>query len=119
MLSISAETFHCLQSRSDALLCTIDARRISDGRLVHIKRVQANGVEHKIAEMLLHESSDNVMPVIDIFQSRQKPKEAFIVTPFLRAANSPAFDCVEDMLDCGEQLLEVSRRHTVTYCTQH
>lgn len=98
------------QSHSDALFRSIDARRISDGKLVRVKRVQANSIEHEIAVTLLQSGSDSLMPVIDVFQSREKPKEAFVVTPFLRIANSPAFNSVDDILDCGEQLLEVSRR---------
>ena len=68
--------------------------------------------------MLLHEVSDTLMPVIDVFQSAENPKEAYIVTPFLRLANSPAFDSVSDILDCGEQLLEVGSWCTKILCSQ-
>ena len=78
---------------------------------MQINRVQANSIEHNIAAMLLLSSSDSLMPVIDVFQSKENLKEAFVVTPFLRTANSPAFDSVKDILDCGEQLLEVSDKH--------
>ncbi|TFY54532.1 hypothetical protein EVJ58_g8807 [Rhodofomes roseus] len=92
--------------RSDVVRGAIDAKRISDGKLVHIKCIKSKSAEHQIAKMLLGDDATNTMPVIDVFESEDNHKDAFIVTPFLRSADSPPFESVDDILDCGEQLLE-------------
>lgn len=94
----------------------IDATRISDGRLVYIKRVPAGSKEITIAQALLSldlNSPDNhTVPLLDVLQDDVDPKISYIVMPFLKLVDNPPFETVENVVDFVDQLLEV-RLH---YC---
>ncbi|KAI0356689.1 hypothetical protein OH77DRAFT_1520182 [Trametes cingulata] len=89
----------------------IDATRIQDNNLVYIKRVQTNSDEWTIATKfssgeLRHDPMNHCVPILDHFLNPGKPTETFLVMPFLRYINDPDFETLEDILDCGEQILE-------------
>lgn len=51
---------------------------------------------------------DHTLPILDSFQDDGDASVTLIVTPFLRPINYPAFIYVEELMDFGEQILEVS-----------
>ncbi|KAH9834123.1 kinase-like domain-containing protein [Rhodofomes roseus] len=88
-----------------------DATRISDGKLVSIKRVFSNSVEVKIATYLRNplfekDTRNHCVPILDLFQDDKNASISYMVMPFLRWFDRPSFDSVDDVLDLGEQLLE-------------
>lgn len=91
----------------------IDARRISDDMLVYIKKLKTDSEELALMrylsspEMLEH-PHNHCVPLLDVIHDPADSETCFVVMPFLRYIDSPAVELVEDMLECGEQILEVS-----------
>lgn len=90
----------------------MDARRISDNRLVYIKRVRTGGSEVKIATMLVAAPLDkdprnHCVPILDVFQDDQDEDISYMIMPFLRPIIRPQFDYVENVVDFVNQVLEV------------
>ncbi|KAH9918119.1 uncharacterized protein B0H18DRAFT_680318 [Fomitopsis serialis] len=89
----------------------IDAKRISSGTMVYIKRVKTNDNESQIATML---SSDGIcrdprnhsVPVLDLFEDVEDPDVSYMVMPFLRLIDRPALDLVEEVVEFIDQILE-------------
>lgn len=101
----------------------IDATRTSDGKLVKIKCVPTDGLEIRIAMMLStpplsEDSTNHSVPILDTFEDEANPNVSYIVMPLLRHFDDPAFESVEDVLEFGEQLLEVSMS-IITNNVQH
>ena len=93
----------------------IDATRIADGKLVSVKIVRSGGLEVQIASILRtspldDDPTNHCVPILDIFQDDKDVTATYMVMPFLRDYDNPRFERVEDVLDFGEQLLEVSIR---------
>ena len=89
-----------------------DAKRVSDGKLVLMKRVKLASEEVKIASFLSSEElrrdpRNHCVPILDIIVDDQDPTDCFLVMPFLRRLNDPQFDTVGSILNCVGQLLEV------------
>nr|VWO99326.1 Ubiquitin ligase complex F-box protein GRR1, putative [Ganoderma boninense] len=89
----------------------MDARRISDGRLVQLKRIATQSDELNIARQLSSpeyrsDPRNHCVPILDVFPDADDPKMSYIVMPFLRYVDSPPFESVENMFDCVNQLLE-------------
>ncbi|EIW59529.1 uncharacterized protein TRAVEDRAFT_36912 [Trametes versicolor FP-101664 SS1] len=89
----------------------IDATRISDGKMVYIKKVRRGSEELAIATYLYSEESrgdaqNRCVPILDVLDPPQDPTISLMVMPFLRYIDSPKFERVEDILQCGRQLLE-------------
>ena len=61
---------------------------------------------------LSEDPSCHSVPILDLFGDDTDPNFSFLVMPFLRNFYNPPFECVEDVLDFGEQLLEVSTKFT-------
>ncbi|OSX58938.1 hypothetical protein POSPLADRAFT_1151938 [Postia placenta MAD-698-R-SB12] len=90
-----------------------DATRISDGKLVYIKRVKTGDQESRIATMLsspplLNDPANHCVRVLDLFQDEDDAAVSYMVMPFLRLVDDPPFETVWDLLDLATQLLEVS-----------
>lgn len=92
----------------------VDATRISDGKLVWIKRIFAGREEMQILQRLCLSSSplaqDTKNPAVPIFQTFVDPEDgnySFVVMPFLRCINNPPFDYVGEVCDFVDQILEV------------
>ncbi|KAI0829362.1 kinase-like domain-containing protein [Trametes gibbosa] len=88
----------------------IDAIRIADNSLVYIKKVRADGDEQAIVAHLntvelRQDARNRSVPILDTLPHPDEGSR-FIVMPFLRYIDSPDFACVEEILYCGEQLLE-------------
>ncbi|VDB85818.1 unnamed protein product [Peniophora sp. CBMAI 1063] len=89
----------------------VDATRVSDGKLVYIKRVPTGGLEPSIATALSSEdmrldSRNHSVPVLDLFVDEENPETSYMVMPFLRYFNSPEFRTVGDVVDFVDQILE-------------
>ena len=91
----------------------MDATRISDGKLVSLKRVKSSSQEIVIASLLSSEElrkdpRNHCVPILDIIADTEDPTLSFIIMPFLRHIDDPPFDTVGSILECMEQLLEAS-----------
>ena len=90
----------------------IDATRISDGKLVTIKCLPTDGLEIRIGLMLgtpplSEDPANHSVPILDTFEDATNPQVSYIVMPLLRDFDNPPFESGEDVLELGEQLLEV------------
>ena len=102
----------------------MDATRISDGKLVLLKRVKSSSQEIVIASLLSSEElrkdpRNHCVPVLDIIVDAEDPAVSFIVMPFLRHIDDPPFDTVGSILECMEQLLEVRVFPTFSFQTSY
>ncbi|KAI0039017.1 hypothetical protein FA95DRAFT_1658502 [Auriscalpium vulgare] len=91
----------------------IDATRLSDGKMVYIKRVQTGDLESRIAirlssEPLRSDPRNHSVPILDTFVDSDDSQISYIVMPFLRPMDWPEIDYIGELLDFGEQILEVS-----------
>ncbi|KAM5532635.1 hypothetical protein V8D89_013679 [Ganoderma adspersum] len=89
----------------------IDATRLSDGKLVLLKRVAADSMEVKIASYfssqgIREDPRNHCIPVLDVIPDKDNSNKCYLVMPFLRYVDRPPFESVQSILDCGEQLLE-------------
>ncbi|KAI0056998.1 hypothetical protein BV25DRAFT_1831639 [Artomyces pyxidatus] len=89
----------------------IDATRLSDGKLVYIKRVGTGDLESTIAmslssETLGRDPANHSVPILDHFDDPEEGGISYIVMPFLRLMDEPDFNYIGEILDLGEQLLE-------------
>lgn len=90
----------------------IDATRISDGKLVMMKAVPATSAELEISrylssEPLREDPRNRCIPLLDVLSHPNDPDTSIMVMPYLRGIDDPPFDTVEDILECGEQILDV------------
>ncbi len=51
------------------------------------------------------------VPVLDTFEDLVDKSISYLVMPFLRLADNPPFEVVEEVLDFADQLLEVRSGH--------
>ena len=91
----------------------IDARRVSDGKLVCIKRIRTESREGEIAalfstEDMRRDPRNHCIPVLEILQDDEFPEISYLVMPFCRSMDNPPFNLVDDVLDFADQVLEVS-----------
>ena len=73
-----------------------DATRISDNRLVYIKRVDTEGEEARIATMMVSDSLVNdprnhSVPILDIFKDEEDDTISYLVMPFLRLIHNLSY----------------------------
>ncbi|KAH9920912.1 kinase-like domain-containing protein [Fomitopsis serialis] len=90
---------------------TVDATRMSDGKLVSIKRIRTGSTESRIATILCSpplndDPTNHCVPILDMFEDDEDAVASYMVMPFLRHFDDPPFECVDDVLDFGEQMLE-------------
>jgi hypothetical protein len=83
---------------------------MADGKLVYIKQVQTNDQELRIALMLssYEDPANHSVPVLDTFVDDTDDSVSYMVMPFLRLADEPTLDAIDDILDFADQILEVS-----------
>ena len=89
----------------------MDATRISDNKLVYIKRVATDGDELKIAlllnsEPLKQDPRNHCAHVLDHFQDPEDSTMTYMVMPFLRPLDDPAMNLVDDVVVFVDQMLE-------------
>lgn len=109
---------------SQARVNVIDATRISDGKLVYIKQIKSDSEELKLLQYLtspemLEDPHNHCVPLLDVIHDPSDPQTCFVVMPFLRYIDHPAFELVEDMLECGQQILEVGVTTSVMESVAH
>jgi hypothetical protein len=87
----------------------VDATRISDDRLVRIKEVKADNLELHIALTLseIDDPANHSVPIFDTFVDSDSESISYLVMPFLRRFNDPAFGVVAEVVDFADQVLEV------------
>ena len=51
--------------------------------------------------------SNHSVPILDTFEDETNSTVSYIVMPLLRDFDNPPFESVDDVLEFGEQLLEV------------
>ncbi|KAI0316324.1 kinase-like domain-containing protein [Amylostereum chailletii] len=88
----------------------VDATRISDSRLVYIKRVRTGDQESTVATLLnadsLRRNPDNhSVPVLEVFEDADDPTISYMVMPFLRRMSRPEFSTVGEVVDFVDQIL--------------
>lgn len=93
----------------------MDARRMSDNKLVYIKRVTTNSDEVKIATFLgrgtlQQDPQCHCVPVLDVFADDKDKELSYMVMKYLRHIDVPEFDFVENVVDLVDQMLEVYYR---------
>ncbi|OSD03660.1 hypothetical protein PYCCODRAFT_1490426 [Trametes coccinea BRFM310] len=103
----TAEDAYCLPFRSNV----VDATRMSDGALVYIKRTPSDSQELKILEYLSsaemrRDPRNHCVPLLDVLCDPAEPETSYIVMPFLRFIDDPAFELLDDVLECLDQVLE-------------
>ena len=90
----------------------MDATRISDGKLVLLKRIRTESTELTIARQLSSpeyrsDPRNHCVPILDMIPDADDPARSYIVMPFLRYVDNPPFKSVENILDCVDQRREV------------
>lgn len=91
---------------------TMDAKRISDGKRIMMKRLVKGDRELEIArflssEEMLKDPRNRCVPVLDVF-SEEDSHLVFMVMPLLTIYSEPPFATVDEAVDFVRQLLEVS-----------
>ena len=108
----------------------MDATRVSDGKLVFIKKIARGGRERKIIDYLTvkdraDDEKNHCVPVLDHFIDDQEQHTEFLVMPILRRFNNPPFSFVDEVVDfvrafsCAHSLKCSCRptpRHTSLNC---
>ena len=89
----------------------MDARRISDDKLVLIKQVVTGCQEEKIACFLsspemLQDPRNHCVPILDVVED-EDPTYSFMVMPFLRYVDDPPFERVQDVVQFCDEIFEV------------
>lgn len=90
----------------------MDAKRLSDGAIVAIKKVLAETREVTIARMLsepenLRDPTNHCVPIFDYFIDEEEDDMGYLVMPVLRRFNDPPFFYVDEVVDFIKQTLEV------------
>jgi hypothetical protein len=97
----------------------LDAKRLEDGLVVCIKRIEPKTDDFKFARMeveigrylstehMLRDPTNHCVPIMDNFQDPTDPTIEYIVMPFLRPFNDPAFGVIGEVVDFVSQVLEV------------
>ena len=103
----------------------IDATRISDGKLIGLKKVSKslNPFEAAIAQFLSSEplSSDpdnHCVPIYDILQVPEEEDHIIMVMPYLKPFDCPNFETIGEVIDFFTQALkgmQFMHRHNVAH----
>lgn len=89
----------------------MDATRMSDGRTVALRRLNTTHNQREL-EILMFLSTpsvscdprNNCVPTCDVLQVPDDHNTLIIVTPFLRAYDSPKFDTIGEIIDFFRQI---------------
>ncbi|KAF8874749.1 kinase-like domain-containing protein [Infundibulicybe gibba] len=107
----STNPVDCEDSISNIISIILDAKRVTDGLIVCLKRVTCRSKEVQIGNFLsspeLGGYPDNhCVPILDSFQDPLSPEFEYIVMPFLRPFDDPDFWVVGEIIDFIGQMLE-------------
>ena len=83
---------------------------------MYIKEVRTGDLESSIASMLnaIDDPANHSVPILDTFQDLVDESVSYLVMPFLRLADNPRFEVVEEVLDFADQILEVRLKLELT-----
>ncbi|KAI9067303.1 kinase-like protein [Trametes sanguinea] len=91
----------------------MDARRISDGTIVVLKRIRKSIHPHEAEisrmfseEPLASDPHNHCIPIYEVLQSPLDSDIIFMVMPYLRRYSDPRFATVGEAVECIRQLLE-------------
>ncbi|RPD62072.1 hypothetical protein L226DRAFT_508984 [Lentinus tigrinus ALCF2SS1-7] len=109
--AISVLDAHDRHSVPPAQSHLMDATRLSDGKLVMIKKVARGSEEVRISTYLSSEAlrgdpRNHCVPVFDVLDDPDDSTVSFLVMAFLRRMDDVDFDTVGTIFDCIGQLLE-------------
>ena len=95
----------------------MDAKRVSDGKRVEMKRLIKGSKELEIArfltsEEMLKDTRNHCVPVLDVFSAENIQYE-FMVMPLLTWHTNPPLATVDEGIDFVKQLLEVRHSSTI------
>jgi len=79
---------------------------------VFIKELDRGSEEAQIAQMLsakelMADPRNHSVPIIEVIDDPEDDTKSYMVMPFLRAADSPPFQFVKEIIDFVDQILEV------------
>ena len=76
---------------------------------MYIKEVRTGDLESSIASMLsaIDDPANHSVPILNAFVDSVDESISYLVMPFLRPSDYPAFDVVEEVVDFTDQVLEV------------
>ncbi|KAI9063468.1 hypothetical protein FKP32DRAFT_1571909 [Trametes sanguinea] len=89
----------------------IDARRMSDDKLVMIKKIVTGSSEEELATLLSstdlrQDPRNHCVPILDVLRDPEDAQLSYLVMPFLRPLDDPEYSTIDEILDCIEQILE-------------
>ncbi|KAH9894107.1 kinase-like domain-containing protein [Cubamyces lactineus] len=89
----------------------MDARRMSDGKLVLIKMIHTGSPEQTIATYLSspelrQDPRNHCVPILDVIHHPDNPDTSYLIMPYLRKLDDPEFESIDEIMDFGEQVLE-------------
>lgn len=87
--------------------------KTSNGDQVIIKKIKTGSNELRIglylsSPELKEDPRNHCVPILDHFQDEGDETVSFLVMPLLRKFDDPKFGSVNELLDFGDQLFEVS-----------
>ena len=62
----------------------------------------------------IDDPANHSVPILDTFEDLVDKSVSYLVMPFLRLTDSPAFEVVEEVLDFADQILEVRLEHELS-----
>ena len=68
---------------------------------------------------LCDDPANHSVPILDTFEDSVNKSISYLVMPFLRLADSPCFEVVEEVLDFVDQILEVRLGHELSKLCRH
>ena len=76
---------------------------------MYIKGVKTRDLESRIALALsnIDDPANHSVPILDTFVDSDDKSISYLVMPFLRMSDDPAFGLVEEVVDFADQLFEV------------
>ncbi|KAJ3556600.1 hypothetical protein NM688_g1940 [Phlebia brevispora] len=91
----------------------MDATRISDGKMVMLKRISDETHPHELeltlffsSEAIASNPQNHCVQVLDVLDVPNNPRLHIIVLPFLREFNDPSFQTVGEAIACFSQIFE-------------
>ena len=111
-LSLNSATLWRLTLQMGVVL---DATRMSDGKMVLLKKVNTDIHPHEVeisrflsSEGLASDPRNHCVPLLDVLPDPNEEHTAMLVLPLLRSYDSPGFVTVGEVVACLQQLIEVS-----------
>lgn len=96
------------------ITCVMDATRISDGKLVLLKKIKqsVHPFEVEISKFfhdgpIASDPRNHCVPILDVLQDPDDENMVLLVMPFLREYDVPRFDTFGEVIECFRQLFEV------------